>query len=246
METEFYSDLKSLRLHYLAENMDTFLSKRQDKSPREIINDIVRLEITEKSQRSVNKRVKDARLGKYRHFSEFDWNWPKELDRGKLKTIMDGDIVKAGRNLILIGTGGLGKTMIAKNIALMAIHKGYTARFITASKLVSDLLTAGHRLETRLRYFSNLDLLVIDELGYLSFQNKAADLLFEVVSRRYENAPIIITTNLAFKDWPMVFPGAACVSALLDRLIHHCDILKITGDSFRKNESLKQGGKPNV
>ena len=105
---------------------------------------------------------------------------------------------------------------------------------------LTDLMAAGHRLETRLRYYTRIDLLIIDELGYLSFQDKAADLLFEVVSRRYEHAPIIVTTNRAFKDWPEVFPGAACVSALLDRLIHHCEILSIEGDSYWRNESGKK------
>ena len=91
--------------------------------------------------------------------------------------------------------------------------------------------------EARLRYYARVDLLVIDELGYLSYQDKAADMLFEVVARRYERAPIVLTTNLMFGEWPQIFPGAACVSAIIDRLIHHCEILQIKGPSFRKTES---------
>jgi DNA replication protein DnaC len=127
--------------------------------------------------------------------------------------------------------------MIAKNLVQKALDQGYKGRFITAAKLIADLLSADYRLESRLRYYTNLDILAIDEIGYLSFESRAADLLFEVVSRRYEQAPIILTTNLAFKDWPSIFPGAFCVSALVDRLIHHCHILPIRGDSYRQKES---------
>lgn len=242
MDLQLFNNLKSLRLHYLAEHLEDFVNARDGKQPIDVIQDLICIELTERAQRSANTRMRDARLGKYRHMSAFDWNWPKKLDRAKLKTYMDSDPVQTKQNLIILGSGGLGKTMIAKNLALMAINRGHTTRFITASKLVSDLLAAGHRLETRLRYFARIDLLIIDELGYLSFQDRAADLLFEVISRRYEHAPVIVTTNLAFKDWPKVFPGAACVAALLDRLIHHCEIINIEGDSYRRNESSKQKG----
>lgn len=237
MDADFYQNLKTLRFHYLTEHYEDFITARQGKSPEQIVQDLIRLEITERGQRTLSRRLAEARIGRYKLMSEFDWNWPKVLERGQLKTILDTDFVNTRKNLILIGTRGLGKTMIAKNLALSAVHRGHSARFVTASKLVADLLSAGHRLETRLRYYARVELLIIDELGYLSFQDKAADLLFEVVSRRYERAPIILTTNLAFKEWPSIFPGAACVSALLDRLIHHCEILVIKGDSYRCKES---------
>jgi len=240
MKNEFYKGLKELRLHYLADHYQDFIALRQETPAEKIIQDLIRLELIEKSQRTLSRRLSEARIGRYKMMSEFDWNWPKALDRVKLKEILETDFITTQKNLILLGPKGLGKTMIAKNLVLSAVHAGHQARFVTASSLVAELLASGHRLETRLRYYTRLDLLVIDELGYLSFQTKAADLLFEVISRRYEKAPIILTTNLPFKEWPTIFPGAACVAALIDRLIHHCETLVIEGDSYRCLESMKK------
>lgn len=239
MDSDFNDSMKALRLHYLSQHYADFIRARQNKPVEQIIQDLVRLEMTERGQRTLSRRLAEARLGRFKMMSEFDWEWPKQLDRAQLKAILETDFVRTGKNLIFIGPRCLGKTMIAKNLALSSVHRGNSVRFVTASKLVADLQSCGHRLETRLRYYARIELLIIDELGYLSFQSQAADLLFEVISRRYEKAPIILTTNLAFKEWPTIFPGAACVSALLDRLIHHCEILVIGGDSYRQKESLK-------
>jgi len=237
METNLANDLMNLRLFYLLENFDSFTRSTEGESAAGLLRKMVTLELVEKNRRSVERRLRDARLGRFKRMEHFDWNWPKQYDRERLAEILDGDMVKRSKNLILLGPRGVGKTMIAKNLVNRALDQGYRGRFITAAKLVADLLAADHRLESRLRYYTNLDLLAIDEVGYLSFEPRAADLLFEVVSRRYEQAPIILTTNLAFKDWPSIFPGVACVSALVDRLIHHCDILPIQGESYRQKES---------
>jgi DNA replication protein DnaC len=236
--------LKDLRLNYTAENLAQMSENLQEKSPMEIINRIAMLETVDQADRSLNRRIKDARIGTFRRFEDFDWNWPSSINRAKIKSIFEEDTVKICKNLIFLGPQGVGKTLFAKNLAWRAAHRGNKVRVITASRLVTDLLASGHLLESRLRYYARVDLLVIDELGYLSFQDKAADLLFEVVSRRYEVAPIILTSNLSFKEWPSIFPGAACVSALLDRLVHHCEIIQIQGNSYRKHESqLEKGDK---
>lgn len=237
MDTSLAHDLTVLKLHYLAENFDSFVNSAQGENAEDILKKLVTLELVEKNRRSVERRLQEARLGRFKRMEHFDWNWPKSYDIALLKNIFAGDMVKSEKNLILMGPRGVGKTMIAKNLVQRALDQGYKGRFITAAKLIADLLSADYRLESRLRYYTNLDILAIDEIGYLSFESRAADLLFEVVSRRYEQAPIILTTNLAFKDWPSIFPGVACVSALVDRLIHHCHILPIRGDSYRQKES---------
>jgi DNA replication protein DnaC len=234
---ELSTQLKTLRLHYTADNLESIMGALENKSPREALSHLAAVESIEKKNRSINRRMAESRLGRFKRMEDFDWKHPTEINRPKVESLLEGDFTMTGQNLIIIGTQGLGKTMIARNLGAIAVQLGHTVRFVTASKLVSDLLSAGHNLESRLRYYARVELLIIDELGYLSYQDKAADMLFEVVSRRYEKAPILLTTNLTFAQWPEIFPGAACVSAILDRLIHHCEIVQIKGPSFRKKQS---------
>lgn len=231
------TNLKELKLHYTADNLEKMLASLDQKNSREMLSHLVTLETTERHSRSIARRMHEARIGRFKRMEDFNWSHPTEINRNSIEGLFKSDITTSGKNLIIIGTQGLGKTMIARNLASLAVYQGHTVRFVTASRLVAELLSAGHRLESRLRYYANVELLVIDELGYLSYQDRAADMLYEIVSRRYEKAPIILTSNLAFKEWPTIFPGAACLSAILDRLIHHCEILHITGDSYRKTEA---------
>lgn len=233
-DQELFNHLMALRLRYTAENLENLTASLSGRTPREILSHITAIELAEQKNRSIARRLAAAGIGRYKRMEDFDWKHPLEINRAKIENLFLNDFTKLGKNLVIIGTQGLGKTMIARNLAAKAVYNGHTARFITASKICSDLLCAGHRLESRLRYYANVDLLVIDELGYLSYQDKAADMLFEVISRRYEKSPIVLTTNLTFAEWPQVFPGAACVSAILDRLIHHCEIIQIKGPSYRK------------
>jgi DNA replication protein DnaC len=237
IDKDLQRQLKSLKLHYTAENLESMCESLKGKSFREMMAHLVTLEAVERKSRSLERLMAAARLGRYKTMDQFDWSHPEEIPQSKVELLLNSDLVERNKNLILIGTQGLGKSMIAKNIGARAVYQGHSVRFITASKLVSDLLAAGHLLESKLRSYSRVHLLIIDELGYLSYQDKAADMLFEIISRRYERLPTVLTTNLGFKDWPTVFPGAACVSAILDRLIHHCDIVQIKGPSYRKREA---------
>ena len=142
-------------------------------------------------------------------------------------------------NAILIGSSGLGKTMIAQNIVHRAVLAGHTALFITASELLLDLAgqDSPRALENRLRHYAKIGVLAIDEVGFLPFDSRNADLFFQVVSRRYERKSVVLTTNLAFTDWNTVFPNAACATALIERLVHHSDIITIEGESYRVREA---------
>jgi DNA replication protein DnaC len=136
----------------------------------------------------------------------------------------------------------VGKTMCACNLGYQAVLAGHTVLFITAGQLLGDLaaLDSDSALRRRLRHYAAPDLLLVDEVGYLSYSNRHADLLFELVSRRYQHKSTVLTTNRAFKDWGEVFPNAACVVSLVDRLMHRAEVVRIEGESYRAKEAQER------
>jgi DNA replication protein DnaC len=139
---------------------------------------------------------------------------------------------------VLVGPNGIGKTMIAKNICHTAILAGYSVLFRSAAVLIEELQCESLEARKRkLRKYANASLVCIDEVGYLSFDDRAADLLYEVINRRYEHRSVIVTTNKGFKEWNEVFPNASCIVTLVDRLTHHADVTALEGKSYRLRES---------
>lgn len=200
------------------------------------------LEERERGRRSLERRLRNAKLGRFKPIADFDWSFPKSIDREALDELLRLDFVTEPANVILVGPNGVGKTMIAKNLAYEAILRGHTARFVTASELLNDLAAkeSSSALLRRLRHYVAPQLLVIDEVGYLATSSEHADLLFEVVTRRYQERPIVLTTNKPFPDWNSVFPSATCVVTLIDRLIHKSEILAIDGESYRLKEAKER------
>jgi DNA replication protein DnaC len=149
------------------------------------------------------------------------------------------------RNVVLVAPQGLGKTMIAHNIAHQAVLQGQSVLFLTAAQLLLDLgaQESARGLDRRLRFNASVALLVIDEVGYLSFDPRNADLLFQVLSRPYEKKSLVLTTNFAFQAWPSIFPNSSCATALTDRVIHHADVIAIEGESYRRREAEKRAAK---
>ena len=239
--TELASQLEALRLTRTAEDLDDFLARATKRrwGPRVVLEELVSDECAERERRSLERRRRAAKLGRFKPIDEFDWNWPEKIDRGVLDRALSGELVRQRENLVLVAAQGLGKTMLARNIAHEAVLKGHSALFVEASRMLLDLgaQESARALERRLRHYAQPALLCVDEVGYLSYDARAADLLFEVVSRRYEQKSIVITTNLAFSDWPAIFPNASCVTALIDRLTHHADIALIEGESYRLREA---------
>lgn len=207
-------------------------------SAHQILEQLVKAEADERSRRSLVRRLRNSGIKRFKPIADFDWSWPAKIERDIIERALTLDFLGEARNLVLIGPNGLGKTMIAQNICHSAVLAGHSVLFRSAAALLDELhrqTPEGRR--RRLRTYANVGLLCIDEVGYLSFDDKAADLLYEVVNRRYERKPLILTTNRAFKEWNEVFPNATCIVTLLDRLLHHADTTVIEGDSYRLREA---------
>lgn len=233
--------LKAIGLTHTAAELDDLvaLATKHRWNATQLLEHIVQAEQRERAKRSLDRRIGRARLGTFKPLADFDWAWPKRIDRDAVEAAMQLDFLDAARNVVLVAPQGLGKTMIAQNIVHAALLAGHSALFITAAQMLLDLgaQESARALDRRLRYYASRPLLCLDEIGYLSYDARNADLLFQVVSRRYERKSLVLTTNLAFSDWPTIFPNAACTTALIDRVVHHAEIIAIEGDSYRRREA---------
>lgn len=237
---DFTSILLRIGLRATAEGLDDLLARaiKQKWSHRQLLEEMARQEVSAKAARNLERRRQAARIGRFKAMADFDWNWPKKIDRELIERWLKLAPIAEGRNLILIGSNGVGKTTIAKNLAHQAVMAGRRVLFRTASELISDLSCDSPQLRRRkLRLYGRVDLLCIDEVGYLTYDSHAADLLYEVVNRRYESGAIVMTTNRVFKDWNEVFPNATSIGTMCDRLLHHADVVVIEGSSYRRRES---------
>jgi DNA replication protein DnaC len=236
--------LKGIGMRYTSDNIeDTIaLSTKRRWGPTQLLEYIVDLEIKDKSRRSLERRTSRSKLERFKPMADFDWKWPKKINRAAVESALALDFMTEANNVVLIAPQGLGKTMIAKNIVHNAVLKGHEALFITAADLLLDLAAqeSARALDRRLKYYAKISCLCIDEIGYLSYDVRNADLLFRVVSMRYEKKSLVLTTNLRFAEWPTIFPGAACTTALIDRAVHHAAIISIDGDSYRLREAKQK------
>jgi len=237
------AQLEQIGLRAVPGELDDFLARAAKLrwSPRQVLEQLAQTEAAERAHRSLERRLRLAEIKKFKPMADFHWSWPKKIERDVIERALTLDFLAEGRNLILVRTNGLGKTMIAQNICHGAVLAGHSVLFRSAASLLEEL----HRQspegrQRKLRTYANVGLLCVDEVGYLSFDDKSADLLYEVINRRYERKSVILTTNRPFKEWNEVFPNAACIVTLLDRLLHHADVTKIEGDSYRVRESEQE------
>lgn len=228
--------------------LDAFLAHvhKSRLGPTETLEQLAALE--ERSRAAVNlaRRTRTACLGTFKPLDRFDWNHPEKIDRALIERLVELDFVDRGENVLFKGGSGLGKTTIAQNLGVAALAAGYTVRFATLASALADLLgqESVPAFDRRIRRYTRPDLLILDELGYLPCDSRAADILYNIISRRHERVSTIITTNLAFKQWGTVFPGAACVVALVDRFAQHCHRLEILGPSWRDKHRLDADDHP--
>jgi DNA replication protein DnaC len=234
--------LAALGLRVTATQLDDLLARATTHrwSATQVLEHVVHLETDERARRGLERRLSRARLGRFKPMADFDWAWPKKIDRDAVESALRLDFIAQARNIVLVAPQGLGKTMIAQNIGHHAVLAGHSVRFVTASQLLLDLAAqdSARALDRRLRHYgTRTTVLIVDEIGYLSYDSRNADLLFQVVSRRHERRSLVLTTNLAFRDWQTIFPNATSAVALIDRLIHHANVIAIEGESYRLREA---------
>ena len=248
---ELRAQAAGLRLHGLLAHWSEVMA---DADAAQRVTQWLRWEAQERGRRSLERRLREAHIGQFKPVADFDWSWPSQIDRSAIEELMTLQFMADATNVVLVGGNGLGKTMFASNLGYQAVLAGHTALFVSAGQLLGDLaaLDSDSTLRRRLRHYAAPDILLIDEVGYLSYSNRHADLLFELVSRRYQHKSTVVTTNKSFADWGEVFPNAACVVSLVDRLMHRAEVVRIEGQSYRAKEaqerlaarSRQRAGKP--
>jgi DNA replication protein DnaC len=195
-----------------------------------------------RADRTVARRIQAARFPVIKTLESFRFDWPKKINRLQVQDLFRLQFVKEHANVILLGLVGLGKTHLATALGYAACQRGMSVLFANASDVINTLSAAQHKggLKAELKKYQSPSLLILDEVGYLPIDQRGADLLFQVISQRYERGSIILTTNKAFKQWPSIFNGDSTITAaVLDRLLHHAETVIIESSSYRMKDRVE-------
>lgn len=235
--------LRALGLHHAAAHLDPAAGKaiaRHD-SPMALLDHLMREELCAQLEQRAQLALKRAAIFPLTTLDSFDFTYPKSIDRDLVMRAATLEFVREKANCVFLGPSGVGKTHLANAIGQLACLQGFRVRFITAADLVNDLVAAQSRngLHRRLALWATPDLLLVDELGYLTFDSRGADLLYQIFNRRYQRASTVVTTNLPFKEWGKLFHNTAAASAIADRLVHKGILVRITGKSRRSDQELE-------
>lgn len=235
--------LKHLKLPTLIKNYQVFARQAAEKNLtyEEFLCNLLEQEIIQRDDNNLKRRMRYAKFPNAKTLETFDFKEIPGLNKNKVLQLSQGEYITKAENIILVGNSGTGKTHLATALATCACREGYKVRFYNVAGLVNELLIAQneHSLLKFEKQWLKLDLIVLDELGYIPFSSIGAQLLFQFCSSRYERGSIMITTNLDFSEWTSVFGEEKLTAALLDRLTHKCHILQMNGESFRLRQSLQ-------
>ena len=236
--------LAYLKLTYTQEHFQSLAQQAAQKQHSHVhyLNSLMEGEALLRQDRAVQRRIKLARFPTLKTLEQFNWTWPKKINRLQVQNLFRLKFLEDKANVIFLGGVGLGKTHLSTALGHAACLKGHRVLFTTAIDIINTLSAAQHtgRLKPDMKKYLKPSLLCIDELGYLPLDKTGADLLFQIISHRYEKGSIILTTNRAFKHWPEIFNNDSTItSAVLDRLLHHAETIVIQGQSYRMKDQIE-------
>jgi len=246
MKTNLLSDhLDCLQLGYIQQQHRDLAQQaaREQWSHGDYLARLVEGEVLERGERALQRRIKQARFPFNKSLEQYQWSWPKKINQMAVRQLFKLEFIKDQGNVVFMGSVGLGKTHLAVALGHAACQAGHRVLYAPAVKVLNELTQAQalHRLKRELAKYVEVDVLILDEVGYLPIDKTGADLLFQVLAGRYERRSTILTTNRAYKQWPEIFNhDAMLTAALLDRLLHHVETVVIEGRSYRSKERIEE------
>jgi len=239
--SDLKAHLKYLGLRFMLDNFEP-LSARKQWSPVDYLAALAQGEAALRRDRFIERKIHQARFPVLKTLEQFRWSWPTSINRAMVQNLFRLSFIQEKSNVIFLGGVGLGKTHLATALGYTACLQGNSVLFTTAIDVINTLSAAqaANRLKTDLKKYLAPSVLILDELGFLPIDKHGADLLFQVISSRYEQGSIIITSNKSYKEWPYIFNNdATLTSALLDRLLHHAETILIEGPSYRMKDQIE-------
>lgn len=241
--TTLIKNLEYLNLHEIKENLDAYINliNNGEKTVVDSLNELTKLEIKLKEERAMNACVKVANFPFFKTLDDFDFSFQPTINQDKIRDLTTLRFIENKENILFLGNPGVEKTHLSVAIGMESAKKRYSTYFINCHDLLLNLKRAHleNKLETRLKHYSKYRVLIIDEIGYLPINKEEANMFFQLINKRYERNCTIVTTNKEFSKWPEIFGDATIASAILDRLLHHSTVEKITGRSYRTKNKIQ-------
>lgn len=244
IKPDLKAHLKFLSLSFMYDHCEPLAEQaaRKNRTHMDYLAALAEGEAAMRRDRSIQRKIRMARFPVLKTLEQFRWNWPSLINRAVVQNLFRLKFIEEKANAIFLGGVGLGKTHLATALGYEACLKGRSVLFTTAIDVINTLSAAqsANRMKTEIKKYLTPTLLILDELGYLPIDKRGADLLFQVISLRYEQGSIIITSNRAYKHWPQIFNNdSTLTSALLDRLLHHAETVLIEGKSYRMKDKIE-------